>query len=54
MYGIDLMIDQDFNPQILEVNFFPDCKRATVQFPTFTNDIFNSMIYDELNNLVEI
>ena len=40
MYGIDLMITNDYQPIILECNFQPDCKRACNLCPTFVDDVF--------------
>ncbi|KAM9313185.1 tubulin--tyrosine ligase-like protein 12 [Gastrophryne carolinensis] len=58
IYAIDLMLkwetDQEgkrvMQPQILEVNFNPDCGRACKYHPTFFNDIFSTLFLDETEN----
>lgn len=54
MYGIDVMVNADFTPQLLEINFCPDCKRATVQFPPFTDDIFGCLFFGDTNNVIRL
>lgn len=34
-------------PQLLEVNFNPDCERACRFHPTFFNDVFSTLYLDE-------
>src|SRR5262245_28871411 len=41
IYGTDVMLDAEFNPIVLEVNFSPDCTRACNYDPNFFNDIFS-------------
>ncbi|XP_018408938.1 PREDICTED: tubulin--tyrosine ligase-like protein 12 [Nanorana parkeri] len=58
IYAIDLMLKWETNqegkrvmqPQILEVNFNPDCARACKYHPTFFNDIFSTLFLDEPQN----
>uniref|UniRef100_A0A8C5T015 Tubulin tyrosine ligase like 12 n=1 Tax=Laticauda laticaudata TaxID=8630 RepID=A0A8C5T015_LATLA len=58
VYAIDLMLKwessgngkQHIQPQILEVNFNPDCERACKYHPTFFNDVFCTLFLDESNN----
>ncbi|XP_029455946.1 tubulin--tyrosine ligase-like protein 12 [Rhinatrema bivittatum] len=58
VYAIDLMLKWDKNsegkrimqPQILEVNFNPDCARACQYHTTFFNDIFSVLFLDEPKN----
>ncbi|KAM4677075.1 tubulin--tyrosine ligase-like protein 12 [Discoglossus pictus] len=58
VYAIDLMLKWETNtegqrvmqPQILEVNFNPDCARACKYHPTFFNDVFSTLFLDETNN----
>uniref|UniRef100_UPI00398E36F9 tubulin--tyrosine ligase-like protein 12 isoform X1 n=2 Tax=Pristiophorus japonicus TaxID=55135 RepID=UPI00398E36F9 len=56
IYAIDLMLKWDIDsdgkqimqPQILEVNFSPDCARACKYHPSFFNDIFSVLALDEV------
>ncbi|KAM8974501.1 tubulin--tyrosine ligase-like protein 12 [Pelodytes ibericus] len=58
MYAIDLMLKWDVDgegkrvmqPQILEVNFNPDCARACKYHPTFFNDVFSTLYLDKTEN----
>ncbi|NXT09798.1 TTL12 protein, partial [Prunella fulvescens] len=58
IYAIDLMLKWDtsrdgkriMQPQILEVNFNPDCDRACKYHPTFFNDVFSTLFLDETDN----
>ncbi|KAM4748472.1 tubulin--tyrosine ligase-like protein 12 [Rhinophrynus dorsalis] len=58
IYAIDLMLKWDtdsegkrvMQPQILEVNFNPDCARACKYHPTFFNDVFSTLFLDETEN----
>ncbi|XP_053318735.1 tubulin--tyrosine ligase-like protein 12 [Spea bombifrons] len=58
MYAIDLMLKWDtdsegkrvIQPQILEVNFNPDCARACKYHPSFFNDVFSTLYLDETEN----
>jgi len=37
-------------PQLLEINWTPDCKRACDYYPDFFNDIFRLLFLDEDND----
>ena len=54
LYGLDVMLDEEAKPSVLEVNFCPDCTRATKQFPSFANDVFSCLFYGELNNIDQL
>ena len=47
IYGIDIMIDSDLNPRILEVNFSPDCTRACKFVPEFYDQIFSTLFLED-------
>jgi tubulin--tyrosine ligase-like protein 12 len=47
IYGIDIMIDEDLNPRILEVNFSPDCTRACKFVPEFFDQIFSTLFLED-------
>ena len=51
IYGIDVMLDSDLNPFILEVNFCPDCQRAVNYYPEFTNQVFNCLFFEETDGV---
>ncbi|KAJ8957629.1 hypothetical protein NQ318_017518 [Aromia moschata] len=50
LYAADLMLEwtegREIKPQILEMNFTPDCKRACDYYPDFFNDIFHLLFLD--------
>lgn len=52
IYGIDVMMDEDLQPYLLEVNFCPDCERAVKYYPEFTNQIFNSLFFEEQDGIL--
>jgi tubulin--tyrosine ligase-like protein 12 len=54
VYGIDVMITEDFVPKILEFTYSPDCKRACVSNPTFYNDLFECLFYGKVHNMTLI
>jgi len=51
VYGLDAMIMEDGVPQVLEINFSPDCERACKFWPDFFNDIFSTLYLDKAVNV---
>lgn len=51
LYAADVMLSKDekgnFVPQLLEINWTPDCQRACEYYPDFYNDIFELLFFDE-------
>ncbi|KAM3130195.1 hypothetical protein pb186bvf_017695 [Paramecium bursaria] len=55
VYGMDLMIDQNFTPKLLEMTFSPDCTRACKYTPSFFNDLFETLFFGvENQNMIKI
>ena len=54
IYGIDIILDENKLPHVLEVNFCPDCKRAVDYYPNFTNEVFSCLFFDETLNVTEL
>jgi len=55
MYAVDLMLKwnpdhTEMIPQMLEVNWGPDCKRACDYYPEYFNDVFSTLYLDEPQN----
>ncbi|KAI9274445.1 tubulin-tyrosine ligase family-domain-containing protein [Phascolomyces articulosus] len=47
MYGVDVMLDNEYRPIIVEVNFSPDCTRACEYDPQFVNNVFGATFGDQ-------
>jgi tubulin--tyrosine ligase-like protein 12 len=55
IYAVDLMLDENGQPYLLEMNFMPDIERACLYYPTFIDDIFRTLFLDESNcNVIDI
>ena len=57
MYAVDLMLKWNRSqcdalpvPQILEINWGPDCKRACDYYPEYFNDVFSTLYLDQPKN----
>jgi len=56
LYAADIMLrwkddeEKVMEPQLLEINWTPDCKRACDYYPDFFNDIFRLLFLDEDND----
>ncbi|XP_017025140.1 tubulin--tyrosine ligase-like protein 12 [Drosophila kikkawai] len=56
LYAADIMLrwtddeERVMRPQLLEINWTPDCKRACDYYPEFFNDIFRLLFLDEEND----
>jgi tubulin--tyrosine ligase-like protein 12 len=54
MYGVDVMITDDFQPKILEVTFSPDSGRACKFNPNFFNEVFGCLFMNDVKNMIRI
>lgn len=43
IYALDVMIDENLQPKVLEFNFSPDCTRACKYTPSFYQDVFSTL-----------
>lgn len=54
VYGIDIMIDAEtMEPKLLEITFSPDCKRACDYYPTFYDEIFQTLFLETMSENME-
>ena len=56
MYACDLMLKWNENrdemiPQILEINWGPDCERACQYYPDYFDNVFNTLYLDKPENV---
>jgi len=54
MYGVDVMITEEFEPRILEITFQPDCHRACEFNPDFFNEVFQCLFLNESKRMRRI
>ena len=54
LYGIDVMITDNYEPKILEVTFAPDCKRACIFNPNFFNEVFGCLFFNDVKNMIRL
>ena len=47
VYGVDVMIDQDYNAKLLEVTFAPDMNRFSIFQPEGFNELFSNLYFNE-------
>lgn len=54
LYAADLMLMKQNNeiiPQLLEINWMPDCARACQYYPNFYNDVFSMLFLNEIKDV---
>ena len=54
VYGVDVMITDQYEPKILEVTFSPDCKRACRFNPEFFNEVFGCLFFNDVKNMIRL
>ena len=54
IYGLDIMIDTDLEPKVLEINFSPDCTRACKFVPEFFDDVFATLFLNKPSGVESI
>ncbi len=53
-YGLDVIVDADLQPHILEATLSPDTARANKYTPTYTNDVFGTLFFGETHNFTRL
>jgi hypothetical protein len=57
MYGIDIILKENFSsiePQLLEVQWAPDCTIAMKMIPNFWDEILSALYLDDFSNLTKL
>lgn len=48
------MINDAYEPKILEVTFSPDCERACKFNPDFFNEVFGCLFFNDVKNMIRL
>ena len=54
IYGLDVMLDEELDPYIIEINYQPDCTRACKFIPEFYNDIFSTLFFEKESGMSKV
>ena len=54
IYGLDVMLDEELEPYIIEINYQPDCTRACKFIPEFYNDIFSTLFFEKESGMSKV
>ena len=54
MYGIDVLLDEDLQPHVLEVQWGPDCAKALELRPSFWDEILLALYANDYSHVVKI
>jgi len=54
MYGVDIILDTDLKPKLMEVTFSPSFAMISQQNKKFVDDISRCLFFGEENNLTRI
>lgn len=54
LYGVDVMIDQDYNAKLLEVTFAPDMHRFCLFQPEGYNEVFGNLFFNEEKGMIKL
>lgn len=47
------MIDENYEPKLLEFTFSPDCERVTKTYPEFMNDTFDCLFLNKETDKID-
>jgi len=54
IYGVDVMLTSELQPQLLEVTYCPDLRVVTKVQPSFVNDAFGCLFLDQTEGVIRI